>query len=82
MVTMTKLDDAERGVQVSNETDDDDGEYLLELETRGRTAEIRTNRHHYNLDLAQVEEKEIQDMKRVLETMNFDQRFLLKFDKP
>jgi hypothetical protein len=48
------LDEAKRGVLVSNETDEDDDEYLLELVTRGHAAEIRTNRHQYWLDLAQV----------------------------
>jgi hypothetical protein len=72
------FDDSERGVHVSNETDDYDDEFLLEIDILDSTADVRTTRHQYTLDLAKVEHKEIQDMKKVFQEMNFDQRFIMK----
>ncbi len=76
------FDDSERGVQVSYDRnlDDDESDRLTEFSIQGSEAMIKTTGHKYVLELRRVENEEIVEMKRVLNLMNFDNRFLLRLD--
>ena len=74
------LDDNERGVSFSDEgrdDDDDERELLREIEFGAGTVTVKTTRRAYDLDVSHVDEKEIEEAKRILKKMNFDDRFML-----
>ena len=73
------LDEAERGVKVSDEAwleaEDD---MLKEIEFGDNFVRIVTNHHHFELDLWKVEQEEIEEAKSFLHRMNFDNRFEMR----
>jgi len=74
------FDDFERGVNVSYEdSDDDEGDLLEEFEIRGDAVRIATARQSYDVDIHRVGADEVEEAKRILDKMNFDGRFKLKF---
>jgi len=73
------LDEAERGVSVSDEAwlnDEDD--MLKEIEFGNDFAKIIANHHQFELDLRKVDKEEIEQAKTILKRMNFDNRFEIR----
>jgi hypothetical protein len=73
------LDEAERGVSVSDEAwlnDEDD--MLKEIEFGNDFVKIIANHHQFELDLRKVDKKEIEQAKTILKRMNFDNRFEIR----
>jgi hypothetical protein len=73
------LDDAERGVKVMPENDDDEHELLKEFRFDKDLAIVRftTQNHSYELDVRKVDPDELKDMCAILRKMNSDQRIKL-----
>jgi hypothetical protein len=71
------LDPDERGVSVSWEEDDDEGELLLQIEHSGDIVRLNTTRREFNLDVSRVDDAELKRMRRVLHKMNFDKAIRL-----
>ena len=73
------FDEGERGVRVSDEAwlhDEDD--MLKEIGFGDDLVRIVTNRHQFELDLREVDRKEIKQAKAILKRMNFDNRFEIR----
>ncbi len=73
------LDEAERGVTVSDEAwlnDEDD--MLKEIEFGNDFVKIIANHHQFELDLRKVDKEEIEQAKTILKRMNFDNRFEMR----
>ena len=73
------LDEAERGVSVSDEAwlnDEDD--MLKEIEFGNDFVKIIANHHQFGLDLRKVAKEEIEQAKTILKRMNFDNRFEIR----
>ena len=73
------LDEAERGVTVSDEAwlnDEDD--MLKEIEFGNDFVKIIANHHQFELDLRKVDKEEIEQAKTILKRMNFDNRFEIR----
>ena len=71
------MEEFERGVKVSYEDfPNDRNEFLKKLTIEGKVT-ITTNNRNYMISIKNVEQKEIQESKRILEKMNFDGRFEL-----
>jgi hypothetical protein len=70
----------ERGVSVSHESfpEDDDPDLLRRLTMTGPVVTIETTRAKYNLDLSDVDRRELREARRILTKMNFDQCFILE----
>jgi hypothetical protein len=73
------MDESERGVNISFE-DFPDGrnESLKKLTIEGNLVTITTDYGTYAVNIEDVDQKEIQESKRILKKMNFDGRFELK----
>ena len=70
------LDEAERGVKVSDEAwPDDEDEMLKEIKFDGDTVTIVTENHRFELDVRKVDAGEIEEARNILKRMNFDNRF-------
>jgi hypothetical protein len=70
------LDDSERGVSVSDEDrDDDEADLLEEIEFRGDEVRIVSRNADYQLDCSRADAEELEDAKKTLQAMNFDNRF-------
>ena len=70
------LDDSERGVSVSDEDrDEDDADLLEEIEFRGDQIRIVSRKAEYQLDCRRVDAEELDEAKKNLHAMNFDNRF-------
>ena len=70
------LDEAERGVKVSDEAwQNDEGEMLKEIKFDGDTVTIITENHKFELDIRKVDAGEIEEAQNILKKMNFDNRF-------
>jgi len=73
------LDEAERGVNVSDEAwRDDEDDILKEIEFGDDFVRIITKHHQFELDLRKVDKEEIGQAKTFLERMNFDSRFEMR----
>jgi len=73
------LDEAERGVNVSYESwTSDQDEMLKRVELHDEMITIITTDHTYDLDISKVDEDEIEEAKKILNRMNFDDRFEIK----
>ena len=73
------LDEAERGVNVSDEAwRDDEDDILKEIEFGDDFVKIITNHHQFELDLRKVDKEEIEQAKTILQRMNFDNRFEMR----
>lgn len=76
------LDEAERGVSVSYEASEawmsDENEMLKRVELHDEMITIITTDHRYDLDIRRVDEDEIEEAKKILNRMNFDDRFEMK----
>jgi hypothetical protein len=69
----------ERGVSVSHESfPREDGERLQRIKVAPPVVSIATTRTRYELDVAKVDRRELRSALRVLERMNFDNRFALR----
>jgi hypothetical protein len=72
------LDDSERGVNVSDEDCEEEGNDFLEaVELRSDEVQIVSKRLGYQLDCSGVDAEEIEAAKNILLAMNFDSRFRL-----
>lgn len=70
------LDEAERGVNVSDEAwRDDEDDILKKIEFDDDFVRIITNHYQFELDLRKVDQEEIEQAKTILQRMNFDNRF-------
>ena len=70
------LGDSERGVSVSDEDrDEDDNDLLEEIEFRRDEVRIVSENTKYQLDCSRVDTEELEDAKKILQAMNFDNRF-------
>ncbi len=73
------LDEAERGVNVSCKAwMNDEGEMLKRVELHDEMITIITTDHTFDLDIRKVDEDEIEEAKKILNRMNFDDRFEMK----
>jgi hypothetical protein len=73
------LDEAERGVNVSCEAwMNDQDEMLKRVELRDEIITIITTEHRFDLEISKVDEDEIEEAKKILNRMNFDDRFEIK----
>jgi hypothetical protein len=73
------LDEAERGVKVSDEALLDDEDDMLEnIEFGDYFVRIITNYNRFELDLSKVDKKEIDQAKALLKRMNFDNCFEIR----
>ncbi|NIN01220.1 MAG: hypothetical protein GTO24_24945 [candidate division Zixibacteria bacterium] len=73
------LDEAERGVKVSDEDWPDDEEDILEeVEFGDDFVRIITSHHQFELDLRKVDKEEIEQAKTFLNRMNFDNCFEMR----
>jgi hypothetical protein len=70
----------ERGVSVSHESfpEDDDRDRLRRLNMSGSVVTIETTRTQYDLDVSDVDRRELLEAQRILKKMNFDQCFMLE----
>ncbi len=76
------LDEAERGVNVSDEAwRDDEDDILKKIEFGDDFVRIITNRYQFELDLRKVDKEEIERAKTILHRMNFDNRFEMRLTK-
>ena len=73
------LDDAERGVKVMPEDDDDEHELLKEFgfDKDALIVRFTTANRVYEVDVSHVDPDELTGMCEVLRQMNFDRRFKL-----
>jgi hypothetical protein len=69
-----------RGVSVSHESfPESEGPDLLQrIKVAPPVVSIATARRRYELDVSRVDPRELQSAQRVLERMNFDNRFVLR----
>ena len=76
------LDEAERGVKVSDEAlADDEDDMLKEIVFSDYFVKIITNHRQFDLDLRKVDEEDIEQAKSFLKKMNFDNRFEIRIIK-
>jgi hypothetical protein len=70
----------ERGVSVSHESfpDDDDRDRLRRLKMTESAVTIETTRTQYDLDVSDVERRDLVEAQRILKKMNFDRSFILE----
>ena len=70
----------ERGVSVSHEAfpEDDDRDRLRRLRMTESVVTIETTRTQYDLDVSDVDRRELLETQRILKKMNFDQCFMLE----
>ena len=70
------LNEAERGVNVSDEAWlNDEDEMLRKVEFGDDFVKIISSHHQFDLDLRKVDKEEIDQAKAILNRMNFDNRF-------
>ncbi|NVM21855.1 MAG: hypothetical protein HWN68_08755 [Desulfobacterales bacterium] len=73
------LDEAERGVNVSYQSwMSDQDEMLKRVELHDEMITIMTTDRRLDLDISKVAEDEIEEAKKILNRMNFDDRFEIK----
>ena len=75
------LDEDERGVKVSLENDeyeDEDRNVLVDIQIGNNEIVIRSTFREYSLDISRIEKAEIEDMVRLLEKQNYDNRFTMR----
>ena len=73
------LDEAQRGVKVSDEALlDDEDDMLKQIEFSDFFVKIITNHRQFDLDLIKVDEEDIEQAKKFLKRMNFDNRFEIR----
>jgi len=73
------LDEAERGVNVSYEPwISDQDEMLKRVELHDEMITIITTDRRFDLDISKVDEEEIEEAKKILNRMNFDDHFEIK----
>ena len=70
----------ERGVSVSHESfpEDDDRDRLRRLRMTESVVTVETTRTRYDLDVSDVERRDLVEAQRILRKMNFDQSFILE----
>lgn len=74
------LPDEEKGVSVSHESfpEDDIKEMLRRIRVTSQVVTIEATRRKYQLDVSKVDRAELDSALQVLESMNFDGRFVLE----
>jgi hypothetical protein len=77
------LPEDEKGVSVSHESFPEEGiaDRLQRIMVAPPVVSIATVRKRYELDVSKVDRDELQSARRVLERMNFDNRFVLRIDQ-
>jgi len=76
------LDDEERGVKVSLEGDsfdEEDFNMLHEIKIGDQQIDIRSSFRNYQLDVSDIEKREIENMVTLLKKQNYDGRFKIHF---
>jgi len=70
----------ERGVSVSHESfpEEDERDRLHRIRVAPPVVTIETTSTRYELDVSKVDRRELRSAQRVLERMNFDERFVLE----
>jgi hypothetical protein len=70
----------ERGVSVSHEAfpEDDDRDRLRRLKMSGPVVTVETTRAQYDLDVSNVDRRELLEAQQILKKMNFDRCFILE----
>jgi hypothetical protein len=72
------LDNSKRGVNISDEDFDEEGDDFLEaVELRSDEVQIISKKSGYQLDCSEVDVEELEAAKNILLAMNFDSRFRL-----
>ena len=73
----------ERGVSVSHESfpEEEERDRLHRIRVAPPVVTIETTSTRYELDVSKVDRREIRSAQRVLERMNFDERFVLELAK-
>ncbi len=75
------LDESERGVDVSDEDCEADGDnFLEEIEFRGKEVRIVSPNTNCWLDCSRVDPAELEGAKKIVLEMNFDDRFRVHID--
>ncbi|MDR3675246.1 MAG: hypothetical protein P4N24_07130 [Acidobacteriota bacterium] len=76
------LPEDEKGVSVSHDSFPQEGieDRLQRIRVVPPVVSIATRNRRYELDVSKVDRKELKSAMRVLERMNFDNRFVLKFE--
>ena len=70
------LEESERGVNVSDdEREEDDGNLLRKIDFGREEVRIVCQNSDYRLDCSRVDTTEIEDAKKILQSMNFDGGF-------
>jgi hypothetical protein len=69
------LNDAGRGVSVSDDDREEDADLLEEIEFRGDEVRIVSRHTDHQLDCSRVDAEELEYAKEILRAMNFDSRF-------
>ena len=71
----------ERGVSVAHESfpEEENPDLLQRIRVAPPVVTIETKRTRYQLDVSKVDRDELRSVQRVLEKMNFDDRFVLEF---
>ena len=73
------LNEAERGVKVSDEAWlDDENDMLEKIDFGDNFVRIITNHHQFELDLRKVDKEDIEQVKIFLKRMNFDNCFEIR----
>jgi len=76
------LDEAERGVKVSDEAlADDEDDMLKEIVFSDYFVKIITDHRQFDLNLRKVDKNDIEQAKTFLKRMNFDNRFEIQIVK-
>ena len=72
----------ERGVSVSHECfpQDDERDRLQRLKMTRSVVTIETTRTRYDLDVSDVDRRELREARRILKKMNFDRCFILELE--
>lgn len=76
------LDEHERGATVTHTADpSSEGSLVVAVDWVGSRVRIRAIDRTFTVDVSGVDAEEIAEAKRILELMNFDQRFTLAIDQ-
>lgn len=77
------LNDAKRGVKVSDEQFPEDEEcdenFLEWIRFGNSTVELKSKRYHHKLDLRRVDASQLRAAKKVIRKMDYDKRFKLNW---
>ncbi|MDT8300407.1 MAG: hypothetical protein RQ760_02920 [Sedimentisphaerales bacterium] len=73
------LDESERGVKIfSDDFSDEENELLEKIAIEGEVVSINTNFRTYTVSIKDVDDMEVEESKRIIKKMNFDERFEIR----